>query len=69
MIISKKQIEKLYSTGKVIDVEDEGMDEGRFFVHLKGEYEYPHPYSGQRTKSFGGFREALSMVNRATLIN
>lgn len=48
----------------VEDVENEGMDEGRFFVHLKPGYEYPAPYSGQRTKSFGGVREAREMLRR-----
>lgn len=64
-MISRTQVEKLKATGKVDDVENEGMDEGRFFVHLTQAWEYPPPYYGQRTKSFGSFREAQAMVKRA----
>lgn len=57
------QIAKLIATGKVAEVENEGMDEGRFFVHLKRPY-YWAKYGDdeQRTQSFGGYREAMRAV-------
>lgn len=59
---TKKQIERLKATGKVVDVEDEGMDEGRFFVHLCAPWTWNDGYGLQRTKSFGGFAEAYNAV-------
>jgi hypothetical protein len=60
---NKVQIQKLKATGKVDDVEDEGMDEGRFFVHLKSGYSWNDGYGHQETKSFGNFREAMKAIN------
>lgn len=57
-MIRKDQIEKLKATGKVDDVENEGMEEGRFFVHLKVGYSWNDGYGHQETKSFGGYAEA-----------
>lgn len=59
---TKIQIQKLIATGKVVEVEDEGMDEGRFFVHLVAPYTWDEGYGVQRTKSFGNFREAMKAV-------
>jgi len=61
-MITKAQIEKLKATGKVADVEDEGMDEGRFFVHLKPEYTWDIRFERQASKSFGNFCEAFEVV-------
>lgn len=63
-MITKAQIAKLAATGKVDDVENEGMDEGRFFVHLKAGYNWNDGYGHQETKSFGSFREAMAAVNK-----
>lgn len=57
-MITRAQVQKLKATGKVEDVEDEGLDEGRFFVHLTTSYSWDEGYGVQRTKSFGSFREA-----------
>lgn len=67
---TKSQLEKLYSTGRVADVENEGMDEGRFFVHLKAGYDYATqdrngPDDIRLSMSFGGFREAIREVKNA----
>lgn len=61
---NKAQIQKLIATGKVAEVENEGMDEGRFFVHLKGGHSWNDGYGHQETKSFGGFREAMQAVSK-----
>jgi hypothetical protein len=61
---TKAQIAKLKATGKVADVEDEGMDEGRFFVHLEAPYSWNDGYGHQETKSFGNYREAMSAVKK-----
>jgi hypothetical protein len=61
---NKLQIQKLIATGKVADVEDEGMDEGRFFVHLKPPYSYDEGNGTQRTKSFGNYRDAISLIKK-----
>ena len=58
------QIAKLKATGKVADVEDEGMDEGRFFVHLTNEWTWNDGNGLQRTRSFGNFLEAMQAVKK-----
>ena len=63
--ITNTQMTKLKAFDVVEDVENEGMDEGRFFVHLKSNFEYPPPYYGQHTMSFGGYREAVRMIKKA----
>lgn len=70
-MITKAQAAKLLATGKVAEVEDEGMDEGRFFVHLK----HPHhwalhgPNDIQYTKSFGSYREAEAGLKLSKTFN
>lgn len=57
--ITKTQVAKLMATGKVEEIECEGMDEGRYFVHLNEAYCYEDYGNDKvRTKSFGSFREA-----------
>lgn len=64
-MITKAQVKKLFDTGKVVDVEDEGMDEGRFFVHLGAMYSWERPEFEQvRTKSFGNFSTALAAIKK-----
>jgi hypothetical protein len=65
-MITKLQVHKLKATGKVADVEDEGMDEGRFFVHLTDKWTWNEGYGIQHTKSFGGFAEAWRALKTAT---
>ena len=47
---------------RVVDVENEGMDEGRFFVHLKQPWTYDDGNGIQRTRSFGGLREVYAAL-------
>jgi hypothetical protein len=47
---------------RVAEVEDEGMDEGRFFVHLRAPWTYDEGYGIQRCRSFGGVREACMVL-------
>jgi hypothetical protein len=48
---------------RVKEVESEAMDDGRFFVHLRAPWGYNEGYGpGQRTKSFGGLREAYAIL-------
>ena len=58
-MITAAQIKKLKVTGKVADVEDGGMDEGRFFVHLTESYSWDEGYGIQRTKSFGRYSDVV----------
>lgn len=62
-MIRKDQIEKLKATGKVDDVENEGMDKGRFFVHLNDAWTWNMGYGEQHTASFGSFTQAWKAVN------
>lgn len=69
----KHQLEKLYATGRVADVENEGMDEGRFFVHLKSGYGYDTldrngPNDIRLSMSFGGYAEAMREVKLAKIV-
>ena len=48
---------------RVEEVENEGMDEGRFFIHLRAPWGYNEGNGpGQRTRSFGGLREAYAVL-------
>lgn len=48
---------------RVEEVENEGMDEDRFFVHLREPWHYNEGNGpGQRTRSFGGLREAYAIL-------
>lgn len=47
---------------RVVDVENEGMDPGRFFVHLRRPWTYDDGNGVQRTRSFGGLREAYAVL-------
>lgn len=68
-MIGKYQVEKLKATGKVTDVEDAGMDEGRFFVHLKIGYSWNDGYGHQETKSFGGYAEAYRVLKTVEAVS
>lgn len=60
MPVSLKQITKaLLKHEAVREVEDEGMDEGRFFVHLKQGWLWTYDDKNKgRSKSFGSLNEA-----------
>lgn len=62
--LTENQVRKLMSHPAVADVENEAMDEGRFFVHLDSDHEWPAPYHGQHTKSFGSYADAAAMLKR-----
>jgi hypothetical protein len=48
---------------RVEEVENEGMDEDRFFVHLAPPWHYDEGNGpGQRSRSFGGLREAYAIL-------
>lgn len=57
----KRKIMERYGD-RVEEVEDEGMDEGRFFVHLRRPWTYDEGYGVQRCRSFGGLREAYRVL-------
>lgn len=65
-MLTKKQIASLLSTGKVDEVENEGCEEGRFFVHLKNEWDFDiDPLNNRRSDTFGGYMEAKKAVKAA----
>lgn len=47
---------------RVLEVENEGMDAGRFFVHLRQPWTYDDGNGVQRCRSFGGLREAYAVL-------
>ena len=55
---------------RIEEIENEGMDEGRFFVHLKATYDWDTDHAeNRRTESFGSIaeaRRALKSVMTAT---
>lgn len=57
------QLKKLQSFEMVVDVEDEGMDEGRFFVHLRSLYSWSNNCV-MHTKSFGSYEDALAALRK-----
>jgi len=61
-MITKSQIAKLVAGGKVIDVEDGSMDDGRFFVHLSSDYTWNDGYGIQHSKSFGNYRDVVAAL-------
>ncbi len=63
--LTKSQHARLVHNRFVLDVEAEGMDEGRFFVHLREGCDFgTDPRQPIRTKSFGSFREANAALKR-----
>lgn len=68
--ITTAQKAKLMATGKVDEIENEGMDEGRYFVHLKEKYCWER-YGNDivRTRSFGNYREAERALKGVQQVN
>ena len=68
--IKPRHVAQLMATGKIDEIECEGMDEGRFFVHLKPPYCWAYHGNGdfQYTQSFGGFREAMKAVKNCLVV-
>jgi hypothetical protein len=57
---------KIKADKRVDDVEGEGLDDGRFFVHLKDGFDFgTDPYQVVRTKSFERAVDALKAVRSA----
>lgn len=48
---------------RIEEIEDAGMDEGRFFIHLKAGFDWAiDPFNTIRTRSFGSRAEALKAL-------
>jgi len=56
-----KKLQSFKMVAKDEGVEDEGMDEGRFFVHLTAPYSWVS-HGIHHTKSFGNFEDALAAL-------
>ena len=57
---------RLMRSLKVADVEDEALDDGRFFVHLREGWDFgSDPWQRIGTRSFGSVREADAAVRAA----
>lgn len=62
---TKKQFASLMKDPRVIDAEDEGADEGRFFVHLREGFDWCiDPKEVRRSASFGSMAEARAALRR-----
>ncbi len=65
MTPTKMQMRKLNSYDSVDEVEDEGMDEGRFFIHLIEGYDWrADPRQVTRTKSFDNYNDARYWLDK-----
>ncbi len=63
--ITARQVLQLLADPRVVDVEAEGLDEGRFFVHLYPAFDFGvDPHNVIRTKSFTSYREARDAVSK-----
>lgn len=61
--LSRFQVAKIKADPRVDDVEAEGMDEGRFFVHLKPGFDWrTDPQEIRRTCSFGAYRDVVKAL-------
>ncbi len=58
-----KKLQSFKMVAKDEGIEDEGMDEGRFFVHLTAAYCWPGA-GFMHTKSFGSFEDALASLRK-----
>lgn len=48
---------------RIDEIEDGGMEEGRFFVHLKAGFDWgTDPYNVIRSRSFGSRKEVLEAL-------
>jgi hypothetical protein len=62
---TSEQLRKLNSYPCVDEVEDEGLDEGRFFVHLNYGYDWcQDPHQATRTKSFDKYSDARYWIEK-----
>ena len=57
MNIGRMRLQHLKWDPRVHDVENAGLDDGRFFVHLKPEWDWNQDVCAMRSKSFGSSRE------------
>lgn len=68
--ITARQVQQLLANPRVADVEAEGLDEGRFFVHLNGHFDFgTDPCGVIRTKSFESYAEARDAISKAKLVS
>ena len=68
---NSKAMQALRADPKVADVENEGMEEGRFFVHLKNGWRYTYDGSDAdpvRTRSFSNCKDAAREVRTAVAV-
>lgn len=59
-----KSLVKLMANPRVDDVENEGCDEGRFFVHLNSEWVFD-VVDQTHSATFGNFKDATAAVKSA----
>jgi uncharacterized membrane protein len=69
MSLNKKQISEILSSSMVEEVEGEGLDDGRFFVHLKNGFDWKTDAEVRRTKSFSNITAVKKALKNAGSIN
>ena len=62
--------DKLAQHPAIAEIENWGMDDGRFFVHLKAPHAWAESHSSdpQRMQSFGSIGEARSELRRIVIM-
>lgn len=67
MSIIREELQRQRAHPKVDEVENEGMDEDRFFVHLRAEWTWTDdPCCEHQTRSFASVREAEEWLRKET---
>jgi hypothetical protein len=68
-MITAKQQATLLRDSRIDDVEDEALDEGRFFVHLKQGWDWRQdPHQVTVSKSFGTYAEVRAALRQVKAV-
>ncbi len=64
--LTKKQVGYLRNISRVADVENDGMEDDRFFVHLRVGFHWKEsdPDDLQRSKAFSTYAEARTAISQ-----
>lgn len=67
-MLSAQQLRKLMSYSYVVDVENEGMEDDRFFVHLDMLHRYDQDQSsGVHSKAFSSYKDARFWLDKKVI--
>ena len=68
-MLTAQQLRRLMSYSFVADVENEGMDDDRFFIHLDNNHRWNMDQGlGIHTKAFSSYKDASYWLDRKVIL-